>query len=182
MHCPRCGQQQVSEEIKFCSRCGFQLGLIPELIAHGGFLPQLAELQGNAKKTFFNKKNGVVLSVFWFLFFVPFLAFLFGEIFNVDIMAQIFGLIGTVGAFMLALASLIFLPSSKPKYPAIQLQAAAPADLYGRGQNSALPPRQSYPASSYAPPAGAWRAPETGEVRGPGSVTDPTTRFLEKER
>ena len=44
MYCPRCGQQQVSEEIKFCSRCGFPLGLVSEIIMHGGFLPQLADL------------------------------------------------------------------------------------------------------------------------------------------
>jgi hypothetical protein len=31
MHCPRCGQQQISDQTKFCSRCGFQLGLVSEL-------------------------------------------------------------------------------------------------------------------------------------------------------
>ena len=44
MHCPSCGQQQVSLETKFCSRCGFPLGVVSEVLAHGGFLPQLAEL------------------------------------------------------------------------------------------------------------------------------------------
>ncbi|HEX8637447.1 MAG TPA: hypothetical protein VF692_05245, partial [Pyrinomonadaceae bacterium] len=61
MHCPRCGQQQVSPETKFCSRCGFPLGLVSDLIAHGGFLPQLAELHND--KTIFTRRNGVVLSV-----------------------------------------------------------------------------------------------------------------------
>ena len=43
MHCPRCGQQQISDQTKFCSRCGFQLGLVSELLMNGGFLPQLAD-------------------------------------------------------------------------------------------------------------------------------------------
>jgi hypothetical protein len=33
MYCPRCGHQQPSEQFRFCSRCGFQLGAIKEMIA-----------------------------------------------------------------------------------------------------------------------------------------------------
>ena len=66
MHCPSCGQQQVSNDTKFCSRCGMPLGLVSELLVHGGFLPQLAALD-KKKKTIFTKKNGVVFGVFWFM-------------------------------------------------------------------------------------------------------------------
>ncbi len=44
MYCPNCSQQQISEETKFCSRCGLPLGLVSEILANGGFLPQLDEL------------------------------------------------------------------------------------------------------------------------------------------
>src|ERR687895_206139 len=40
MHCPQCGQQQASSEMRFCSRCGFPLGGVVELLARGGVLPQ----------------------------------------------------------------------------------------------------------------------------------------------
>src|SRR5689334_21642871 len=43
MHCPSCGQKQVSNETKFCSRCGMPLGIVSDVLAHGFFLPQLAE-------------------------------------------------------------------------------------------------------------------------------------------
>ena len=69
MHCPSCGQEQASVEIKFCSRCGFPLGLVSEILAHGGFLPQLAELH-KSRKPKFTKKHGVIFSVFWFMFFL----------------------------------------------------------------------------------------------------------------
>lgn len=36
IHCPKCGQQQVSEEVRFCSRCGFKLGLVRALLADDG--------------------------------------------------------------------------------------------------------------------------------------------------
>jgi hypothetical protein len=39
MHCPKCGQQQVSDEMRFCSRCGFALSIVTELLVTGGTLP-----------------------------------------------------------------------------------------------------------------------------------------------
>ncbi|HYP26564.1 MAG TPA: zinc ribbon domain-containing protein [Blastocatellia bacterium] len=35
MYCPKCGHQQTSDTFRFCSRCGFQLGFLKELIATG---------------------------------------------------------------------------------------------------------------------------------------------------
>src|SRR5687768_15381503 len=36
MYCPRCGQQQISDEMKFCSRCGLPLSGLAEWVAGGG--------------------------------------------------------------------------------------------------------------------------------------------------
>lgn len=35
MYCPNCGQQQVSEEMRFCSRCGLALSGLTEWLAGG---------------------------------------------------------------------------------------------------------------------------------------------------
>jgi hypothetical protein len=44
MYCPRCGQQQISDEMKFCSRCGLLLsGLAGWLVERG--TPALQEQQ-----------------------------------------------------------------------------------------------------------------------------------------
>ena len=40
MYCPRCGQQQTSDSMRFCSRCGFALEGTMQVLAHGGMLPQ----------------------------------------------------------------------------------------------------------------------------------------------
>ncbi|HEX8853881.1 MAG TPA: hypothetical protein VF754_10365, partial [Pyrinomonadaceae bacterium] len=32
MFCPKCGQQQVSGEVRFCPRCGFQLESVKALV------------------------------------------------------------------------------------------------------------------------------------------------------
>ena len=34
MFCPHCGHQQVSNETRFCSRCGFSLDLVVDLVAN----------------------------------------------------------------------------------------------------------------------------------------------------
>jgi hypothetical protein len=39
MFCPKCGQQQATDEMRFCSRCGFQLGVVAALISTGGVPP-----------------------------------------------------------------------------------------------------------------------------------------------
>jgi hypothetical protein len=36
MYCPRCSQQQASEEMRYCSRCGFPLEGVAALLAGGG--------------------------------------------------------------------------------------------------------------------------------------------------
>src|SRR6185369_14074227 len=40
MFCPRCSQQQSSTEVRFCSRCGFQLSVLTELLSNNGVLAE----------------------------------------------------------------------------------------------------------------------------------------------
>src|SRR5215467_2059632 len=39
MYCPQCGQQQLSGSVRFCSRCGFPLDGVIQLLGNGGMLP-----------------------------------------------------------------------------------------------------------------------------------------------
>jgi hypothetical protein len=36
MFCPECGHQQVSNDTRFCSRCGLSLGLVTDLVLNSG--------------------------------------------------------------------------------------------------------------------------------------------------
>lgn len=180
MYCPRCGQQQISGETKFCSRCGFQLGLIAEVLANGGFLPQLAELY-KGKSTLFTRKNGVIATVLWFIFFVMMLPAFFG-IANADEAAGVSAVFGFFTTIMLLIASLAFLKKAPKAYelrPMEAMPAAAP--LYGHQPAPALPPQQHQPASVYAAPQGSWRTPDTGELVERGSVIENTTKLLNRD-
>jgi hypothetical protein len=182
MHCPRCGQQQVSEQTKFCNRCGFQMGLIPELLANNGTIPQLAELY-KQNQGWFTRKNGVIFTALWFIawcMMIPIFIAIAGGDEEVAV-AMAFGFFTSV---MLLIFSLGFLKKSQKTIniaalEAHQMQATA---LHGTtpGQH-ALPPQQSQPAHTYTAPQGAWRTPDTGEFAVPGSVTDSTTKLLTKD-
>lgn len=181
MHCPRCGQHQISEETKFCSRCGLQLGLVAELLANGGFLPQLADLY-KGKSTIFTRKNGILLSVFWCIVFMMLLPSLFG-IAGADGAAGVSAVFGVFTSMMILIASLAFLKKAPTPLEIMGHQPSnpVPTALPGHVQVNALPPQQSQPVSSYMPPEGSWKGPDTGEFAQPGSVTDGTTRLLKKD-
>jgi len=180
MHCPNCGQQQVSNETKFCSRCGMPLGIVSEVIANGGFLPQLAQLeQMNYKKPFFSKKNGVLFGAFWFIFLTMFATAFFGILDAPEELIGIIAVTGVFGAMMIIIGSLVALPSSKPPVFFSGNMTRPPDQLqYGAGQG-ALPPAQSVPVGMYSAPAtGSWR--DTNDLQ-PASVTENTTRLLDEQ-
>lgn len=181
MFCPRCSQEQISEETKFCSRCGFPLGLISEIIAHGGFLPQLAETKKNKKRL--TRKNGLYFSLFWFMIFTMILT-PFWAIVGVEELAAICAIAGTIVGLIFVIASFAFL-KKEPKISNTfnqDLYDYQAQNLYGSPQTTALPPQQNQPAQNYVSPAGSWKAPDTGEMVQPPSVTDVTTKLLKKEQ
>jgi len=170
------------DDKKFCSHCGFPMGLVVELLSHGGFLPQLAEL--NKKKNIFNKKNGVTFGVILMILMMMLIPSIIGILNGPGEAAGLSAVIGLFGGIMIIVGSLVLLPSSKqyqlvPQIP--QQMQPAPPNAHGlhAAQYQALPGQQTIPASAYAPPRpGSWR--DTKDLE-PSSVTESTTRLLEKE-
>ena len=171
MYCPQCSQEQVAEEMRFCSRCGFPLAIVSQLVRTGG---ALAGFDAEAKAQLSPRQKGIrwglilmILSVVliplgvlatamkedFFVLFVPiFLVF-------------VIGLARLLHAYLLA---------QKTPTETKSLSTAKTTSLPGAYQ-SPLPAGQSIPVTN-------WRQPvNTSEMAQRPSVTDNTTKLLSDE-
>ncbi len=157
------------------------MGTVAEVLANGGYLPQLEELYQQSSKSWLTRKNGVVFSVMWFLFFVLILTPISG-ILDVEIMAGFSAIVGIFGGLMLLILSLVILqPERSLPRQFVHHPPPQQPGLAGNSGRNALPPQQSIPADVYTSPQGAWQAQDTGDLAPPGSVTEGTTKLLKKE-
>jgi hypothetical protein len=179
MFCPQCGQQQVSETLRFCSRCGFPLAGAMALLAHGGQFPQF-EPPGERKVSPRRKgvKQGGTLMLIGALL-VPVLgvmsAFAPGNLENVfAFLAALAAIICFVGGPLRMLYAALFEEGAPSPQFSAPSSYAPPAITPPAARLSALPPGTVNPTTG-------WRArSETAEIVQPPSVTDNTTRLLEK--
>ena len=180
MYCPHCGQQQITEVVRFCSRCGFPLEGVMQLLATGGTLPAYAAGPRVASPRKKGVRQGAGLLLLGALI-VPLLGILasFGG-----------GRIGTLFELLTAMAAVIcfaggilrmlyagLFEDGAPKQPHIVMPYYAPPvpSALPADRSAALPPK---PAAYQ----GAWlQRPNTAELVRPPSVTENTTRLLDKD-
>jgi hypothetical protein len=180
MFCPQCGQQQASDVARFCSRCGFQLVAVSGLLATGGrgaAEPLQAFEAVPAPPS--PKRKGAQLGGKLMLsgaFLMPALAAL-AEIIGVPDELALVGVIVFMAGLFRLLYALLF--EDGPYRRQLQRQPAyVPQQQFAPPQPfSALPPQQAQPANTYAPPR-----PDTAELSYRPSVTEGTTKLLERER
>lgn len=180
MYCPICGQQQISQETRFCSRCGFLLTGISHVIANDGNFPFVPPEKKSKTDTSRKKglKRGLMIFLLTFLI-VPIVAVLTiaagREPFVVALTAIIFGVGG-----LLRMAYALLIESNEPDGDSPEENIVnSVKTLKGKGAAKILSGQSSIPASDYtAPKAGSWR--DTNELA-PHSITENTTRQLKKD-
>lgn len=169
MYCPRCSQQQISEDVSFCTRCGFQLGVVRELLVTGGTASDepIVSRPGQQRLKRKGIRLGVKLMFFSLMLFPIFfaLSFAFDSPIPLSPPAVIF-----LAGLTFTLYSWIFgeeIIPSKNRTPATFSDVSA--------ESPALPP-------SSLRPLGELRAPSvnTAEMVYPPSVTERTTNLLSK--
>jgi hypothetical protein len=168
MYCPQCSQEQVSEEMRFCSRCGFPLAIVSQLVRNGGALPGFnpeAKVQLSPRQK--GVRWGVMLMIISALL-VPLSALAtaieedFAVLFIPVFVIFVFGLGRLLHAYLLAQKT----PTENER------PSAAKARSLPGAHQTALPAAQTIPVTN-------WRQPvNTSEMARPFSVTDNTTRLL----
>jgi hypothetical protein len=176
MFCPFCGKQRISEASRFCSGCGFPLDGVAELIARGG-VAERSSVTGDSARKRGIKQGAWVMLVGCFLI-VPLLALLVGALDINPFLLPIAAVLSFMGGLLRIIYAFMY-ESSEPGSGSV-VGFAIPKNEIGSGARSALPPQSSVPVSDFQmPSAGSWRDSEDLARQ---SVTDSTTKLLEKER
>lgn len=181
MFCPECGQQQISDEVRFCPRCGFQLAGVTGLLATRGAPPVNATPLALAPET--PRRKGVRQGAKFLLvgiFLIPLLAILH-EISRGLLPEEIplVGVILFIGGLLRMIYAALFEDGPYRRQAAPPFAYAPPAAqplTAPRHATPELPPARGVPARDYAPP----RADTAGISHRP-SVTEGTTRLLDEQ-
>ena len=176
MYCPQCGQQQISEEMRFCSRCGLALSGLAEWIA-GGTLP--VKRADEPPSTALSPRRKDIRRAGKLMFFSAVLVPVF----------LVISLVTDEGAPLLFPLIVFFVGLAMMLYARLFGDEAAPrSDVslkHAATQTSALPSgstRSSLPPAANMPSPTVGRHPvRTNELAQPPSVTENTTRLLDNE-
>jgi hypothetical protein len=178
MYCPQCGQQQASGVVRFCSRCGFPLDGVIQLLATGGMVPVYHQSDEPVPISARRKgvKQGAVLLLSGAVI-VPILGVLasFSNAAFPQILAALAAIICFIGGPFRMLFAALFEEGAPRRFPAYgPPPAPVPQQFAPPRQHTPLPPPAARQPS-------AWRKPNTAELVNQPSVTENTTRLLDKE-
>lgn len=178
MYCPRCSQQQPTEEVRFCTRCGMALEGVARLLEGGGEAAgvedgepprRLTKRQREMREAVVAIIAGVLLTV------IAAVLTAYKEDFFILIPV-------TAVVFVGGLCRLIYVALVEEDVPAagdaksIAAARARRTAALEAGRADALPPARGFAVGEYARP----RA-NTSEMSAPVSVTEGTTRLLEDD-
>ena len=171
MYCPNCGQQQISDEMRFCSRCGLALSGLAEWLA-GGRLPanrvddaQVAASSPRRK----GMRRAAKIMFFSAVLFPIFLAFSIAAEEGGAVVVPF--LVFFVGAVLMLYARLF-----SDKTAPVNNQVAQTSVLDSTAARNALPPAANIPMPGFGR-----HQVRTNELAQPSSVTENTTRLLDND-
>lgn len=181
MFCPKCSQQQVSDETRFCSRCGFQLNIVKALLVNDD-IPLNQNVETAAVDRSLRKRDLTIGAGLMF-----FLA-LISAIITVDMPPSHSARIILLSIAWLILSLLINIKPiinylfhgdatiSANKKSMSEAVSNFASRIESNISNPALPSAQSVPVSDFVMPRR-----NTMEIVPPPSVTEPTTNLLDNK-
>lgn len=172
MFCPNCGQQQISDDVRFCSRCGFQMHVVARLLETGGALAGF-ETETAEKVSLYRRITSSAGAKVMFVSVVIFIfTFIFALIANAPQILILPFFLFVIGTAMLVY-KLLF--GEKTQVSTGENFHQSKNIIQTKSPNE-LPPSRSIPVSQYETPRRT-----ADEVRQPPSVTEPTTKLLEPD-
>jgi hypothetical protein len=179
MFCPHCGQQQASDVMRYCSRCGFPLGVISEVLAQGGVLA--TRQTGNQERGLSPRQRGVrqgAMLMLSAMLIVPVMVFavLLTGIDGLIPLVPFSAVVCVVGGFIRMAYAFMFEAGAQPtRFTTIPSVPLPPTQFSGPTRGQALPPAQATPVTDWR------RRQDTAEIYQPPSVTENTTKLLDRK-
>jgi hypothetical protein len=179
MFCPKCGQSQVSDALRFCSRCGFALVGVAELLTSGGVSTTTPHMNAaGGAQSLSPRRKGMRQGS----------ALMLVGAFLMPMIAMLHPLIGLKGEYSL-IGVLIFLVGLLRLLIAVIFEDKSPTMLQGtphyappnaQGQFDPRAQASALATGEFRPAQGLFaRRVDTSEIpQPPTSVTDHTTRLL----
>jgi hypothetical protein len=171
MFCPRCGQERVATETKFCSGCGFLLSGTMELLMTGGVIPSMQPLSAPRES---KRRRGIKQGLFIFLLtflIVPIIAILTIALRIQEPFAVV------IAAILLSVGGLLRMAYAAMFESAVSASGETTVGQIPTSTEAAgLPPAA---AADFVPPASLFGR-GTNDLQ-PTSVTEGTTRLFDKE-
>lgn len=162
MFCPKCGYQQVSNDMRFCSRCGFSLAGVAELLIKNGLEPQAGGLL--EKRAHRVSRVGASLLLF---------SIVSAPIFMI-LSALTDSPVPLFGSLFLFLAGLAFIAHHWIFSESVRPESRNPTELAPAARDQYLPPLREIRAADLF-------GRDTSDFTPPPSITDSTTKLLENE-
>lgn len=172
MYCPRCGQEQASDKIRFCTKCALPMNGVKEIL-----VPESRKSNNMKKKLQKSFIQGVALIIFGFA-----LSMIFAVLYDFDLVPKNFAKISALGFCVLGMIRMglpfisreNFLPEKKVALSESEMAAdnLIETNLSGKSLSEA----------QYSPPinSGA-KNYNTAELVAVPSVTENTTKLLKDE-
>jgi hypothetical protein len=180
MFCPKCNQQQPTETMRFCSRCGFPLVGVAILLQNDGVVPELssapAQKRGPSRKAIMIE-SAIFTLVAWMICLVAIFWFDYGG--PVETVAKLaaflFSTLGLIGVIRF-LYGFVFAkdPVDHPTNYRLGNLASSHESLDAPNQ-FALPVQQTLTAEAFS------KSGNTKEMVARPSVTEHTTRLLAEQ-
>lgn len=172
MYCPKCAQQQISDDVRFCSRCGLQISGLAEWLASSGGVPaergeetqvslpspRRKGIRRGAKLMFL---SGVLLPVF-LLFCIA--------------VEDGFPLLFPLTIFFVGLSLMLYARLFGDEIAPVKSQHSKSSGLETMPSSTALPPASSIRMQGFG-----GQQVRTKELVQPPSVTEHTTKLLDRD-
>lgn len=175
MHCPQCGQEQISGEMRFCKACGLPLDGVRELLAAGNVSLTLDKEARKPRES--PRRKGVrqgVMLLFLFMVSVPLYGLIGKPVFALPPLFLMAGLMRILYAVIFQEGA----PRKKKQDSSLPYIAPITTVQPGtEGSGSQLPPSHSMPV-----PVSSARRLDTAEMISPPSVTEHTTKLLDQSQ